>query len=447
MDFVCLLLLWVLSFALFFINKRFWHSCKKECLRVSANSFYIDLIFQVFQLRIILYYTLPAITRFFYLWKNDYLDHVTPFEIVIVYFFELISHIIYYLVMYNLLKQNKKDLSLKTENNKVLEVIAVVSLLLYCYFSISGFSLNGSSDELPSDNLWMIKPLMTIVGSVSCFYVFVLGKKYWGKWIIFIAFCTIVIYLGISFFSGVRGTVFWPIIWMFFCAWYFRKEIIRKYLFSGLIILVLLGMFQGGMVAFRNEESTSFTEFFNFLQSSKNKEDKSLLEEIDYRFGALTRYSVGFIRMTERGYYAGLNPVINSFYSPIPRSIMPDKPVPCSANGDLYSMGMYLCVSEIVHDSYSMVEFSTAAHSYWEIGVLGLLLYSAIPAFYIFFSIKFFRKFDLLGPCFFFSVLKPWGYNDPKIWVSEIIMQIPQIILISYLLLFLYRKFKPHKLI
>lgn len=45
--------------------------------------------------------------------------------------------------------------------------------------------------------------------------------------------------------------------------------------------------------------------------------------------------------MVDRGYMAGWNPILNSLYSPIPRSLMEDKPVPCSVDGDLYSMGMY----------------------------------------------------------------------------------------------------------
>lgn len=446
MDVLCLIFLWVLSFFLIFLNKRFWSLCKKECLRVSSNSFYVDLVFSIFQMRILLFYILPAITRSIFFWKNDYLDKVMPFEIVVVYLFELISHFIYYITIFYLFKKNKKDLSLRLTNNSMLGFLAVFSLILYFFFSITGFSLLNENEDIPSDNLWMIKPLMTVVGSVSCFYIFVLGRKYWNSWIIIIAFFTMILYLIISFFSGIRGKIFWPILWMFFCAWYFRKEIIRKYYTFGFVILFLLGMFQGGMTAFRSGKATDISEIIKVLQSSKNTEEKSLFEEIDYRFGALTRYSVGFLRMTERGYYSGLNPVLNSMYSPIPRSIMPDKPVPCSANGDIYSMGMYLCVSEIVGESTSMVEFSTASHAYWELGIIGLIIYSIIPALYVFFSIRLFRRFDILGPCFFFAILKPWGYNDPKIWVSEIIMQIPQIILISYLLLIVYERYRPKKL-
>ena len=442
MDLICLLFLWVISFCLYKLNKHFWSLCKKECLRVSTNCFYVDLVFQIFRMRIVLFYILPAITRALFLWNNDLLDHVTPSEITVIYFFELLSHFIYYLVIYALLKRNRHDLSLIFDNNKLLNIFAVFTLILYCYFSITGFSLMGDAEEAPSDSLWMIKPLMIVVGSVTCFYIFVLGKKYWNKWLVGLAFITVLLYLIISFFSGIRGKLFWPILWMLYCVWIFRKDEIRKYSYFGVAILLFLALFQGAMTTFRSDKSADVSDAISALNKKSKKESRSLLNEVDYRFGALTRYSVGFLRMVDRGYYAGLNPIINSSYSPIPRRFFPDKPVPCSAEGDLYSMGMYLCSNEITKIETNMVEFSTAAHAYWELSFWGLVLFSIIPAIYVYFSIRLFRKFGLLGPCFFMAIMKPWGYNDPKIWVSDIVLQLSQVILISYILLVVYKKAK-----
>lgn len=69
-----------------------------------------------------------------------------------------------------------------------------------------------------------------------------------------------------------------------------------------------------------------------------------------------------------------------------------------------------------------------------------LWLYSIILFFQIF-SIKLFRKLGLLGLPLLVCVFKPWGYNDPKIWVSEIMLQMSQIIIPVFALLFIYMFF------
>lgn len=439
-DILCIPVLWIISFLLYRMNGHYWQICKKQCLRTSSNCFYIDLIFQIFRMRIVLFYALPAITRFIFSWKNDIADHVTAIEIAVIYFMELVSHFIYYMTFVYFLRNNKKDLSFIAEKNKVTELLAIITLVLYCYFSITGFNLFSGAEEAPSDNLWMIKPLMTVVGSVSCFYIFVQGTKYWNKFIVVLAFITMILYLVLSFSTGIRGKIFWPILWLFFCAWVFKKEQIRKYSIWGVGILLLLVVFQGGMTAFRSDKITDVTESIKAIRGHQKDGSRPLLEEIDFRFGALTRYSVGFTRMVGRGYSAGLRPVLNSMYAPIPRRFMPDKPVPCSAEGDIYSMGMYLCSNEITKIETNMVEFSTAAHAYWELGLFGILFFSIIPAIYVFYSIRLFRRFKLLGPCFMMAIFKPWGYNDPKIWVSDIVLQLSQVVLVSFVILFLCKQ-------
>lgn len=87
---------------------------------------------------------------------------------------------------------------------------------------------------------------------------------------------------------------------------------------GGGILLVLLIM-QGGMTATRGAKEMNIVEMIQLINDSKNEGDKSLFNEIDYRFGALTNYSVGFYRMVDRNDMAGMNPIINSLYSPLPR--------------------------------------------------------------------------------------------------------------------------------
>jgi hypothetical protein len=288
----------------------------------------------------------------------------------------------------------------------------------------------------------MFEPFIMAAGSALCFYLLILGKKYFGVHGFVLGIISTVIYIILSFISGIRGKLFWPIFWMFFLVYHLQRENLKRISLISFFLLATLCIFQGGMTAIRGNKSSDIIEIMNAINESKNDTSRSLLEEVDYRFGALTHYSVGFYRMVNRGYMAGLTPIFNSLYSPIPRSVMPDKPVPSSRDGDLYSMGMYKTYAEITGIETTMVEFSTAAHAYWELGLLGVILFSMIPAIFIYYSILLFRQFGVLGLPLLVVVFKPWGYNDPKIWVSEIFLQLSQVFIPAILLLLFLKKIR-----
>ena len=157
--------------------------------------------------------------------------------------------------------------------------------------------------------------------------------------------------------------------------------------------------------------------------SSKGKTRKrSTFEEIGWRFGASTRMGTAFINLYERGASAGINPIKHSLMGFLPRTINPNKPNPSTlVADDIYTQGMYIIYREIHgYDTYSMVEFPTGG------------LFIGLCALY----------FSSLGPVaipLMIAVFKPWGYVDPKIWVSDIVMQFYQIILPLVLLVFILR--------
>jgi hypothetical protein len=125
----------------------------------------------------------------------------------------------------------------------------------------------------------------------------------------------------------------------------------------------------------------------------------------------------------------------------LPRVVYPDKPHPSTLIGDdIYSQGMYIIYREIHgYNTYSMVEFPTGAHFYWEFGIIGVLTLSAISGLYVALCANFFSKLGLVAIPLMVAIFKPWGYVDPKIWVSDIAMQIYQIILPLITLIFIVR--------
>ena len=115
-----------------------------------------------------------------------------------------------------------------------------------------------------------------------------------------------------------------------------------------------------------------------------------------------------------------------------PRSINPDKPQPSTTiPDDEFSQGMYQIVKEITQDlANNMTEFPTGGHFYWEFGIFGVIVLSAISALYITLCLRLFSHFGLFAIPLMVAAFKPWGYMDPKIWVSDLIIQIYQITLL-----------------
>ena len=145
--------------------------------------------------------------------------------------------------------------------------------------------------------------------------------------------------------------------------------------------------------------------------------------------------------MYNRGDSAGINPIYNSLLGFLPRSINPDKPHPSTAYGDdIYSQGMYLIWREVHgYHTVSMCEFSTGSHFYWELGLFGVFLFSAFSAIYIGITTLFLQRFSIVSVPLTVMLFKPWGYMDPKVWVSDIVIQIYQIILpLIFLYILLY---------
>lgn len=127
--------------------------------------------------------------------------------------------------------------------------------------------------------------------------------------------------------------------------------------------------------------------------------------------------------------FAGLQPILSSLYAPLPRSFFPDKPIPGSIGDDKYSMGMYLINADMRGEWWNMTEFFSSAHAYWEFGVLGVVIITIFSAFYISILSIVFLRVGIFGIPLILLFFKPWGYNEPKIWMYEIPLQIFQYII------------------
>ena len=207
---------------------------------------------------------------------------------------------------------------------------------------------------------------------------------------------------------------------------------------SFLISLMLFYFLLGGLPSNKPNSSDSY---LNLIIDQEKKGERNLIEEIEWRFGASSRMSVGFLRMYDRGDEAGLNPITHSSMGIVPRFINENKPYPSTLDGDdPLSGGAYLLYREVYgYHHTSMVEFSTGSHAYWELGWIGVIFLSLISGIYISISTFYFQRFGIASIVLVFSLFKPFGYMEPKIWVSDIPLQIYQIILPFFFIYFFWR--------
>ena len=175
----------------------------------------------------------------------------------------------------------------------------------------------------------------------------------------------------------------------------------------------IVGSLLSGSVAL--DETGKVTS--DFTTTAEKSGSRTALEETEWRFGASTRMGTAFLTLFNKGEGAGILPIKHSLMGFIPRSLNPDKPIPSTVDPeDIYSQGMYIISREINgYDTYSMTEFPTGAHFYWEFGMQGVVVLSLISALYISTCVILFSNISILGLSIMLATFKPWGYMDPKI--------------------------------
>ncbi len=404
----------------------------------------IDFVFFFIFIKIFLYIIIPYILGL--LNGNKFLkEDEIPFSLFIqIHLIELISWMFWSIsliisgsIFYKKNKEKKINTELfitqKSEKNFFFLFFCTIGFIIIRIFNL--FQIE------PPFFIEIFKSLFFYVGLASGPYLIVMANKFEKKSFFFLgSLSTVFSLLSLS----TKGSIIYLTIYFVFLIWFLSKSIkVKKYFKNILYLVISLFIFFGTFANF----SVSIDENGSVIFDVKNHYDKSsertLVEEAEWRLGASMRNGTGFIKMYNRGELAGFNPIKNSLLGFLPRSINETKPIPSTLDGnDIYSQGMYLVWREIHgYNTYTMVEFPTGAHFYWEFGWLGVIVLSLISGFYIGTCIIFFGEIGFFAIALLLGIFKPWGFVEPKIWVSDIALQCYQIILPLLLLVFLYKLF------
>jgi hypothetical protein len=383
--------------------------------------------------KVIVYLFMPILFDIInnYKYLIDY--NIDPINSMYLYAIETVSWLFWifgYLIIAFIFKNknfNYRNKYIEISDSFSKSMLAVITLL-FIFFRINSLvNLATLQNEAVPLYLEIFKSLASYSGAPSACVLFIFSFRW--KSLTLGAIGAVGLFISIGTVST-RGSLIYTIIFLIIMLYYSYG---KKYTIKAAFFLpMLLGLYiiSGGLpetqIQFDDNGKVSIKTMIN----SSKKGTKTPFQEIDFRFGALSRLSTKFIEMYERGDGAGLNPIINSLRGFFPRSITPNKPHPSTMDGeDIYSQGMYKIYRETFgYDTFTMVEFGTGAHAYWELGWLGVIVLSTISGIYIASCSYYFQRYGILSFALIVTIIKPWGYMAPKIWVSDIVIQIYQVI-------------------
>lgn len=399
----------------------------------------INLIYFFIYVKLILYYLLPSILRLFSNFQFEREDRVAPIELLHVYCIELISWLIWFVFLHATLllfartKETVQDNTFLFSNKENSNSLLLIISLGFIYVLSCGLL----KTEIPP-YIEVFRSIFFFAGlSIGPLFV-ILSKELFNKK--FFYFGLILCIFNVLTLST-RGAVIYLLLFCYYLAWFVSKDVVTKRVLVGFTFTLAIFYFiLGGLVTGSiSINETGETQIDIGAKAEKN-EGRSSLEEIEWRFGASTRMGTVFIKLFDNDKAAGILPIKHSLMGILPRTIYLEKPIPSTLDpDDIFSQGMYIIYREIHgYDTFSMSEFPSGAHFYWEFGIYGVLFLSAISAIYVSLFTVYISRLGAVSIPLLISVFKPWGYMDPKIWVSDIILQIYQNIipaLILYLLI------------
>lgn len=405
-----------------------------------------------------IYMVIPAILRPITGWADDLELGIDRSEVVFVYLIETTSFAVwaagFVLVWrrrwFGLAEQEQRGQQqsghgemMDTEARLFLGMVLGLSV----WRTIDMWAFGGSLQTVSLDESdfqarwgWLVGPLADKGGAVVGLFVLALGRAKVGTVLWILAAVAVAIYAATFGTTGVRGAAVWPLMWWILLvalrrgrrAW-FRSALPAVAL---LVPLVVFNEYFKDALQQRSAAGPSL-DLGGKLASLKGEEAKSssVLDSSATRLGCASRFSVGFVRMWDSGRGAYWHPIVNTLYAPLPRRFFPDKPAPTSLTGDQFTMGMYLCVTEFTaFQNYSMTEFLTGAHAYWEFGWVGVVGISLVGGMLLALIASLLCRMGLAGPGMIFFFFKPWGYNNPKLWFSDLMLEIVQIAPITFVL-------------
>jgi len=402
--------------------------------RICRETFYaavlVDIVFFFVFVKLTLYYALPTVLRILSNYQFEIEDGVSVSSVVRLYLVELVSWFFWHMGLSFLLRRSRRQPK-PVSTNELFARHRFTTRLLLVIVSLGSIPAFLTSMTFYEGNLSLevFKVIFFNGGLVTGPFLLIVGRKRFG--IAYQAVGLVTTVISILTLST-RGAIVYLILICLFFIVVVQKDRKQFAVYAIIAVILALSYFAfDGLVTGKIVVSPSGGMGISANVDTTKKGERTNLEEIEWRFGAATRMGTAFFSMYDRGDSAGVNPIIHSLQGILPRSIYPDKPYPSTLRGDdPFSQGSYLIYKEVHgYETSSMVEFPTGAHFYWEFGWFGVFFLSLISGLYIALCVRWLALFGAASIPLIVVFFKPWGYVDPKIWVSDIALQLYQVVL------------------
>jgi hypothetical protein len=457
MDIFCLIWINFIPIALLFIVFGMWNMLRRQFPRPLL----FDLVAYFVVVKIIMIFLIPAFIRIVNDWQLDRAIGAEPFEIAINYTIEFASYSIWLLSIWLAAKlpsvksifhnsndySNWSELAVKDESlysskrytmgairpkqeasdhHAKFFIFLLIGAYLF-YFYSKNHPLHGSLYHSRPVELLSVffEWAVMMSGPVVAVYIFSLHRKSIGNFIYFFGVGVAIISLTYALASGSRGQIIGPALWlMFLYLFVSRKKIILIGAIAGIIVVLFLHSVILDVRAMpKFGDKSPIEKIGTFIARKKaGSEQADLLRDMEFRFGEASRVSVAFLRLYNSGMAAGLKPIQSALWAPLPRRYFPTKPQPGSIDGTLAGTGMHIVQGYMRGWPWVMSDFLSGVHAYWELGLLGVVLFSILSGVFVAFCANYFGSFGLAGLPMMMMVLRPW-WNEPKLWISQIILE------------------------
>lgn len=399
------------------------------------------IVFYYTVTRVILFLLVPAVLRLGSGWYYDRVVSVKPGEVVTVYVIEFISYSVWsmgFILVSKMrgggrgLQQRRgdgrdRDAAETTASIRSVKLFIFVVLVLYLASLLDKMVLDSRIAESALGSL--IAPVALLAGPAFGLYAMSFRQQL-GLATFALGLLVSLLAIGYSLLFGVRGQALFYGTFLVFIFLFCNRS--RFLLTVGALSMVIMVAFQAQMILLRADQSYTRGSISSMattlLSSRKGEGGGTLLLDAESRLGEATRLSVAFVRLRDSGRGVGWRVIESALLAPIPRVVLPEKPEPGSSDGTKAGMGMYVIQDQIRGEFWNMSDFVTGAHAYWELGVLGVLIFGFLAGAFIAFCIKRSARLGMFGIVMAVMAMKPWAMES-KLWTSEIVLQVFHLLL------------------
>jgi hypothetical protein len=410
-------------------------ACFKQVLVVNNDKLFIKFLAYLFTVDIALWFLMPATLRLFSNGQYEKELGIFPYEISFVYFVEMISTIIFFIVISVFMSRGRYRISFHPKH--LLNFISFQGDRVSLYQSkVLFFSSLGCLIVLLDGNFFgVISPFIPAIIAESAnkfflaFFVSYIFLSDISKFKFYFSILILFFMVLLDGIKGSHGSIVWPMIVLYFLVNTVKK--FKSINFAIVLVVIMLAIFYKPLHDLREYEY-SLSEKLSPLERilliaspsdipvDTSQTQSGLIDDIEWRFGENTRMSVGYLRMHERGFKGGVMPIENTLHI-LPRSIVSDKPAPASIDGKITGMGMYLMHKEMRGTTYNMSGMSAGMHDYWLGGWTGVLLGAVIVGAWYSLILSILLRFSGLALPVVIAIHDTW-WQMPKIWSTEAII-------------------------